>query len=64
MHMLKFCHFSNIRRFLERVLALNNYIASVDSFFIRFREFYFLTQNDDFAKAIALTCVFLKRFFA
>ena len=55
LHMLKFCHFSNNRRFLERVLALNNYIAFVDSFFIRFREFYFLTQNDDFAKAIALT---------
>ena len=26
----------------------------VDSFLIPFREFYFLTQNDDLAKAIAL----------
>ena len=26
---------------------------AVDSFLICFREFYFLTQSDDFAKAIA-----------
>ena len=26
---------------------------AVDSFWIRFREFYYLTKNDDFAKAIA-----------
>ena len=53
---------------------------AVHSFLIRFREFYFLTQNDDFAKAIAFAWrpflpifilshfsnirSFLKRFFA
>ena len=26
----------------------------VDSFLIRFRQFYFLTESDDFANAIAL----------
>ena len=35
---------------LRAVFCLNNYIVAVDSFLIRFREFYFLTQNDDFAK--------------
>ena len=30
-----------------------NYVVAVDSFLIRFRQFYFLTQSDDFAKAIA-----------
>ena len=33
--------------------ALNKYNMLVDSFLICFRQFYFLTENDDFAKAIA-----------
>ena len=49
----KCSHFSNMRFFLEQVFAQTNYIESLDSFLISFREFYFLTQSDDFAKAIA-----------
>ena len=30
-----------------------NYVVAEDSFLIRFRQFYFLTQSDDFANAIA-----------
>ena len=50
----KLSHFSNIRSFLKKLFAQNNYIIAVDSFLIRFREFYFLTQSNDFAKAILL----------
>ena len=55
-------------------------MVAVDSFLICFRQFYFLTQSDDFARAIAFAwrpflpysnCVifqilkvFLERFFA
>ena len=30
---------------------------AVDSFFICFKQFYFLTQSDDFAKAIYSLCI-------
>ena len=33
--------------------ALNKYNMLVDSFLICFRQFYFLIESDDFAKAIA-----------
>ena len=41
------------RCFLERFLASNNYIVSGVSFLVCFLQFYFFTQSDEFAKAIA-----------
>ena len=49
----KCSHFSNFSCFIERFSAYNNDIVSVDSFFICFWQFYFLTQSDDFAESIA-----------
>ena len=51
----KLSHISNITCFLKRFFAYNNNIVTVDSFLICLREFYFLTQSDDFAKAIAFS---------
>ena len=45
--------FSNIRCFLDPFFAYNVYNALVEPFFASFRQFYFLTQTDHFAKAIA-----------
>ena len=42
-----------MRSFYEQFFALNKYNMLVDSFLIRFRQFYFLTKSDDFAKAVA-----------
>ena len=40
--------------FFARFFACNKYEVLLGSFLIRFRDFYFLTESDDFAKAIAL----------
>ena len=53
MPIFKLSHISNITNFLKRFFAYNNNIVTVDLFFICLTEFYFLTQSDDFAKAIA-----------
>ena len=45
--------FLNIRCFFEQLFAQNKYNMLIDSFLICFRQFYFLIQSDDFAKAIA-----------
>ena len=50
----KSSHFSNIKYFLEPFFAQNVYNVLVEPFFACFRQFYFLTQTDHFAKAIAL----------
>ena len=49
----KWSHFSNIRCFLKRFFASNNYNVLVESFLVCFLKFYFFTQTDKFAKAIA-----------
>ena len=49
----KCSHFSNIRCFFALSFAQDKYEVHLGSFLIRFREFYFLTKSDDFAKAIA-----------
>ena len=41
-----------MRSFYEQFFALNKYNMLVDSFLICFRQLYFLTEGDDFAKAI------------
>ena len=46
-------HFSKIMRFLERFFAENVCNVLIQEFFPCFRQCYFLTQNDQFAKAIA-----------
>ena len=51
---LKSSHFSKIKRFLERFFAENVSNVLIEEFFPCFRQFYFLTQTDHFAKAIAL----------
>ena len=77
---LKLPDFSSIGCFSQRVFAYNNYIVPVETFLICLREFHFLTQSDDSAKAIAFAwrpflpifklshfsniTCFLKRFFA
>ena len=48
----KCSHFSNIIFLFEGFFAYNKYNVLVDSFLICFRQFYFLTQSYDFAKAI------------
>ena len=53
----KLSHFANITCFLKRFFAYNNNIVTVDSFLICLREFYFLTQSDDFAKAMDSLCM-------
>ena len=45
--------FFNISCFLEPFFALNNSSVFVETFFACFREFYFLTQSEYFAWAIA-----------
>ena len=49
----KCSHFSNISSFLERFFAWNNSNVFVETFFACFRQFYFLTQTEYFAWAIA-----------
>ena len=49
----KSSHFSNIKYFLEPFFAYNVYNVLVEPFFASFRQFYFFTQTDHFAKAIA-----------
>ena len=49
----KSSHFSKNKRFLERFFAENVSNVLIEEFFPCFRQFYFLTQNDQFAKAIA-----------
>ena len=51
--MFKMVSFFDYQVFFERIFAQNNYIVAVESFLIHFRQFYFVTQIDDFAKAIA-----------
>ena len=46
-------HFSNISCFLEPFFAQNNSNVFVETFFACFRQFYFLTQTEHFAWAIA-----------
>ena len=51
---LKSCHLSNISYFFGAVFAQNNSNMIVESLFaFFFLEFYFGTQSDHFAKAIA-----------
>ena len=49
----KCSHFSNISCFFERFFAQHNSKWFVEWILTCFLEFYFLTQSDDFAKAIA-----------
>ena len=51
---LKLPDFSSIGCFSQRVFAYNNYIVPVETFLICLREFYFLTQSDDFKKGYSL----------
>ena len=46
-------HFSNTSCFLEPFFAYNNSNVFVETFFACFRQFYFLTQSEYFAWAIA-----------
>ena len=54
----KCSHFSNISSFLEPVFAVNNSNVFVEMFFACFRQFYFLTQTEYFAWAIAFVAIF------
>ena len=49
----KWSHFSNISCFLEPFFAYNNCNMFVETFFACFRQFYFLTESEYFAWAIA-----------
>ena len=52
-HFLKCSHFSNINCFLEPFFPLKNFNVFVETIFACFRQFYFLTQFEYFAWAIA-----------
>ena len=49
----KCSYFSNTSCFLERFFAQNNSNMFVETFFTCFKQFYFLTQTEEFAWAIA-----------
>ena len=48
----KCSHFLNITCFSEPFFAQNNFNVCIETFFACFRQFYFLTQTENFAWAI------------